>query len=457
MHHWSVALRARAFAGLAVLFMASAACGPQKPGRFVPVPDAVLAVPEVEVQPPAGPFNDTVTLTFTTATPARVYVSTDGSDPVTSSKNRVDGDSPFTVKLTKTTTVRYFASAGGRDGVLQEGTWVRVGGAPGTITGVVVVGAFAANKLVAVSRGTGQPQSLGKPTGATEIPFKYDMLASGTYRLTAYSDRDDNGQIVPLIDYSSDTVTVTLDLNDPAKASAEDVRLYLGASTTGLGTLRGLVTLPSAPPLQTLQISLLSPTAFSGGFDPTTVLQQLQNGYRIFTNQTDTDYPYVVTNLKPGLYMAVPSLLGFGGGGLALNLIANPLKPATIVADEETVQNHAFGPVNLNGEVTVSAASAPMGPVIIGVVAGRISTVSDGIQAVLMPVIFARDSATGGLRGSYAGTAIRANQKMALRVFTATTAALDALTWAVNPFAAEPPHGTVMTGTSDAYLDLDIP
>lgn len=431
------------------------ACGPPKVGGI----DAGVVGPKVRVSPEAGPFTGTVTLTFTADQDATVFVSLDGSDPRTTSKGRLQGDSPFTVKLSKTATVKYFASAQGHDGDLAQGTWLRVGSPPGEISGVVVVGAFATKKLVAVSRGPGQLTDLGKPDVPSEIPFTYTDVRSGTYRLIAYSDRNDDGQIMPFIDFNSDPVTVTIDSTDPAKAGAEGVRLYLGSSTTGLGTLRGVVTLPNPPSFQNLQISLLSPDALAAGFDPMALLQQLQGGYRIFTNTTDTEYPYVITNLKPGPYLPVPSLLGFGNGGIALNFLANPLKLATIEADQETVQNHAFGPVNISGQVTVSkATSMPLTALSFGVVAGRVTSLSSGIQAVLMPVILTKDMNTGEAKASYAGSAIRENQTVALRVFlNPQTALVDALTWVVNPFAPQAAHTTLMTQSVDAVKDIAVP
>ena len=429
------------------------ACGGPKPAGV----DAGVGAPEVLVSPAAGAFTGTITLTFTRDQPAIIYASVDGTDPRTTSKNRLEGESPLTLKFQKTTRVKYFASAHGRDGDLQVGEWVRVGGPAGTISGVVVVGSFSTNKKIAVSRGAGQFTALGLVAMPGEIPFSYEGLGSGTYRLTAYSDRNADGQIMPFVDFNSETVSVTLDSTDPAKAGAENVRLYLGASSTGFGTLRGVVGLPKPPAFQNLQVSLLSPDALSGGLDPMALLQQLQGGYRILTNATDTEYPYVVTNLKPGPVLVVPSLLGFGNGGIALNLIANPLRLAQVNADEETIQDHTFGPVNLSGEVTVSAASAPSGAISFGVVAARIASTSDGLQAVLMPIVLTKTTMAGEAKGAYAGSAIRANHTVALRVFTAQTALVDALTWVVNPFAPLPAHALVTTQSVDATKDIVVP
>ena len=66
------------------------ACGPT-PGPFTFTPNAEVPPPKTTVDPPPGPFNGDVTLTFTTDRPATVYLSTDGSDPRTTSKGRTDG------------------------------------------------------------------------------------------------------------------------------------------------------------------------------------------------------------------------------------------------------------------------------------------------------------------------------------------------------------------------------
>ncbi len=431
------------------------ACGSPNAGS---AGDAGLAPLEVTVSPPPGTFGGAVTLTITCASPATIYVTTDGSDPVTTSATRIEGPSPFKVTLTKSSTVKYFASAGGRDGPAKEGTWVRVA-PPGTISGVVVVGEFATGKKLAVSTGSGAMIDLGKPAGPGEVPFSRAGLSNGTYRLVAYSDRNQDGQIVPLIDFASDPVTVSLDSSDTAKAGVEDVRLYLGASTAGLGTLSGVIALPKPPAFQNLQMSLLSPDALvAGASDPMALLQQLQSGYRIFTNTTDTEYPYVLTGLKPGSVIGVPSLFGFGNGGIALNLLANPLKPVRIVADQEVNQNYAFGPVNITGQVTVKAASAPQGVVAFGVVAGRSTSLSDGVQALLMPIVLVKDSASGEAKGAYAGSAIRANQLLSLRVFTdPQTALVSALTWAVSPFSVQPAHASVKPMSNDVVQDITVP
>ncbi len=442
-----------------ILFaLLSFACG-QKPGPLEVEPNAELGPPGVRARPPAGPFNGELTITFEADRPATIYASTNGEDPRTSSIGRVSGPSPLTVNVTATTTVKYFASVDGKDGDLEEGTWLRAGGPAGTISGVVVIGGFAVNKKAGLFRNTNL-KDLGTPTMPTEIPFSYTGLATGQHRLTAISDRNGDGQLIPFIDFQSATTTIALDLADPFKAGPENVRIYLGASGSGLGTLRGTITLPKPPPLQNLQISILDPTALTGGLDPAALLQQLQGGYRILTNPMDTEYPYVITDLMPGRVTPVPSLLGFGNGGIALNLLANPLQPVTIVADEETVADFAFGPVTISGDVVLGAMSAPTGGLGFGIVAARGASLAQGIQAVLMPVIFTRDTMTNTSRATYSGTAFRGNSQINLRVFTNANGAnpiTDALTWVVNPFAPGMPNATVTTTMTDVVQDIALP
>lgn len=424
-----------------------------------PVPNATVPPPVITASPPAGIFNGTLELSLASDQPGTIFWTTDGNDPRTTTRGRQEAPTPAVISLTATTSIKAFASNGRTDGALFEGTWIRAGGPKGTISGQVVFGTFCADRELGLGR-NGQIRKLGKaPMTAGSVPFTLDGLQTGTQRLVAYCDRNDDGNLTPFIDFNGDTVSVTLDLADPFKASAENVKVYVGASGTGLGTLRGIITLPKPPPLQNLSLSVLNPDALSGGLDPQVLLQQLQNGYRIFTTPMQTEYPYVVTDLMPGRVLPVPSLLGVGGSGFAINLLANPLRTAEIVADRETVQNFEFGPVELSGNVTVAPASAPTG-LAFGIVAARIVNLSDGIQAVLMPVLFTRDPTTMDARSRYTGTALKPNQLVTLRVFTNANGGnpiTDALTWVVNPFSAIPGHGSIQVGTADATLDLLVP
>lgn len=444
---------------LALSLVVLAGCGPQAALPLEPIPNAVVPPPTLTVRPPPGPFNGTVTVTISVDQPATVFWSSE-ADPRSSTRGRQEAPAPATITLDKTTSLKIFASnASGKDSDLLDGTWVRAGGPVGTISGTVIFGAFCAGKEIGLGR-NGQIRKLGKaPMMAGSLPFTFEMLSTGTQRLTGYCDRNGDGNLTPFIDFAGDTVTVALDLADPFKASAENVKVYVGASGTGLGTLRGTILLPKPPPLQNLSMSVLSPDALSGGLDPQVLLQQLQNGYRIFTTPDQTEYPYVVTDLQPGRILPVPSLLGFGGGGIALNLLANPLRPVQIEADKETVQDFAFGPVTLSGNITVAAASAPTG-FAFGIVAARITSLTDGIQAVLMPVLFTRDPMTMDARASYSGAALKGNQTVTLRVFTSANGAnaiTDALAWVVNPFSAVPGHATVQVGMMDVTRDITVP
>ncbi len=426
-------------------------CGREVSDSITVNPDAELAL-TITADPPEGPFNGDVTITFTSIKPATIYLSTNGEDPRETSNGRLQGVSPFTITINQTTKFRYFASARGTDGPLQEGTWTRAGGPKGTITGVVVVGGFAAGHAVGLYNNT-DLKDLGVPTGPVELPFEYTGLESGTYQLSAMSDRNGDGLLWPVIDFASATTSITLDLNDPYKASAENVRIYLAASEPTLGTLRGVITLPKPPLLQSLRVSILDPGALTGGLDPTSLLTQLQNGYGIVTTQQQTEYPYVITGLQPGSIIPAASLIGFANGGLAVNLLANPLQPAVIRAGEETVQNFEYGPVTVSGTVTLGPQSAPSGGLGFGIVAGRALAFGDSSQIMLMPVIF--NDQNGSSVSNYAGTSVRSNASLGLKVFTGTSALTDAFTWVLS--ITSPADVTVGTGSADVTQDITKP
>jgi hypothetical protein len=202
-------------------------------------------------------------------------------------------------------------------------------------------------------------------------------------------------------------------------------------------------------------VSALSASSFTSGFDPQTLLTQLQNGYQIFTNGTDTDYPYVITDLMPGAYVPAPVLIGFGAGGLAMNFLASPLSPAIVPAGGEAIADFSFGPVSISGKVTLMPASPPSG-VVYGVVAARTGSLGTGIQAVLMPAVFGPDS-SGSYVGNYGGQALKENATFAIRTFTSTSSMnplTDALQWAINPFSQQPPDLSLPIGTQNVIQDL---
>lgn len=422
-------------------------------------PNATLAPPVSKVSPPPGPFNGDIKLIFTTDRPATIFASTDGSDPRTTAATRVEGEAPLELILKATTTVKWFASVDGKDEALHSETWTRAGGPKGTISGVVVVGSFAVNKTIGVARNF-ELKELPKADLPKEIPFLFEGVQSGTHQLTALMDRNDDGNLIPLIDFQSPQVQVQLELADPFKASVENVKLYLGASASDLCTVRGTIKLPEPMFGANLRISALSPDSFLGGFDPQTLLAQLQNGYQVFTNMTDTEYEYVITDLKPGRYVMSPALIGFGAGGLAMNFIANPLKTVTCAPGKEEVQDFAFGPVSISGLVTHRPMTPP-GGFVYGVVAARNSSLSDGIQAVLMPAVFAQDGMTGAYEGNYAGQALRSNVTFSIRTFMSTGGGVnpltDALAWVINPFAAQPPQVMLPVGTMNVVQDMTVP
>ncbi len=424
-------------------------------------PNATLAPPVSKVSPPPGVFNGDIKLIFTTDRPATIYLTTDGSDPQTTTATRTTAEAPFELILKATTTVKWFASDEGKDEALHTETWTRAGGPKGTISGVVVVGSFAVGKAIGVARNF-DLKNLPKATEPKEIPFLFEGVQSGTHQLVALMDRNDDGALIPVIDFQSPQVSLQIDLNDPYKASYENVKLYLGASAPDFCTIKGKIKLPDPMFGTQLRISALSPDNFLGGFDPQNLLTLLQAGYQIFTNATDTEYPYVLTDLKPGRYVLAPALVGFGAGGLAMNFIANPLKPVNCTAGGEETQDFAFGPVSLSGTVSHTPAAAPALGVVYGVVAARHSSLTEGIQAILMPAVFAPDGKLmGGYAGNYAGQALRPNVTFAIRAFVSTNSAsnplTDSLAWVINPFAAQPPQVNLPVGTQNVVQDLTVP
>jgi hypothetical protein len=358
-----------------------------------------------------------------------------------------------------TTTINWFASDDGKDEQLHTGAWTRAGGPKGTISGVVVVGSFATDKAIGVARNL-ELKTLPEQAMPAEVPFLFEGVMSGTHQLVALMDRNGDGNLVPLVDFQGPQVSITIDLTDPFKASAEGVKLYLGASAPDLCTVRGTITLPDPMFGANLRISALSPDSLAGGIDPQTLLTQLQAGYQIFTNNTDTEYPYVITDLKPGRYVLSPALIGFGAGGLAMNFIANPLKTVVCTEGEEVTQDFAFGPVTLSGTVSHHPTTPPAS-FVYGVVAARNISLTDGIQAVLMPAVFAPDpSMMGSYLGNYAGQALRPNATFQIRAFLSTTSMnplTDALAWVINPFATQPPQVNLPVGTMPVVQDLTVP
>ncbi|MHB8877921.1 MAG: chitobiase/beta-hexosaminidase C-terminal domain-containing protein [Myxococcaceae bacterium] len=434
----------------------AAGCG-KPPAKVPPQEVPPPAVPTTVLTPPPGDFADKVTVKLESDLPATIYLTIDGSDPHGTSPGRISGPSPISVELTKTSILTYFAltDEGGEE-PLQAVSYRRAGGPSGTIRGVVVVGPIAVGKEVALIA-DGTTQSLGTPAAPGELPFFLTGLDSGQHRLVAMSDRNGDGNFWPIIDLSSDVLAVRLDLADPFKASAEDVRIYLGSSQPGLCTIKGTITLPVPAFGQSLSISAMSTDAFSGGADPQALLNGLLGGYQVVTNSTDQDYPYVITDLKPGRYVPVPLLSGFGGGGAAMNFMANPLRSLTLAAGETGIADFRFGPVVLSGTVTLKPTVPPTG-VVYGIVAAKNVSFFTGIQGVLMPVVFIPGSTE--LKGGYAGQALRESSTFQLRVFTSLDAQnplTAALAWTVNPFAAEPAHATATVGTTAFTKDIIVP
>ncbi len=447
----------------AVSALALLACGNPRPAAgepdgSTPVPEPLPPVPVTTLTPGPGPFNDRLTVQVTTDREATVTVTLDGSDPLMPGGARMEGVAPFSVDLTRTTTLRYFArTAEGGVETPRSGEFVRAGGPKGVISGVVQVGLPGANQALTLLV-DGRPSPLPKAPAPGPVPFRLEQQTSGTHRLVAMADRDGNGVFNPLLDLVSEVVSVTLDVEDPFKASAENVALYLGDSAPDKATLRGVVMLPVSAAGQSLSVVAVNPAQLGGDVDAAKLLELLRSGDRMLTRADQAKYLYALTDLAPGRYTSVPVLGGVGTTGAAMNLIANPLRTVTLKAGDDATLDHTFGPVRLSGTLTVTRAP---GAALFGyaVVVAKGFSFSNGIQAVLMTAPLTPVPGTDTQRGDYAGLGLIANQPFQLRAFTSAASAnpvTDALLWALTPFGGAPPHGTIHTGSGDIRYDLIV-
>jgi hypothetical protein len=438
-----------------------AGCGPATP---VEGPDAggenPPPVPAVTtLSPEPGPFNGQVTVTLTTDVPAEIHLVTERSEPgmIISRRHTFQGTVELT--LNHTTTLKYFSvTADGATEAPRTATFIRAGAEKGTISGVVVVNTLALGHPAALFVG-GQRHDLGQSGTAAELPFTLTGLPSGRHRLRAVSDQNDDGNFLPLLELSSAPLDVDLDLDDPFRASAENVRILLGAPASGLCAMTGVITHPRPRAGETLRISALDPGAFGGGLDPTALLGQLQEGFLILVDPQRTEYPYVLNDLEPGSYIPVPMLTTLGNGGLGVNLQANPLSPVSCAADKVAKKDLALGPVGLTGAVTLQPQTPPSG-FVYGVVAAKNVSFTQGLQAVLMPGVYTPNG-DGDLVGGFGGRGLRANTLFGLRAFSnagggAGNPLLEALMWAVTPLGGAPAHATLETTTEDATVDFTV-
>jgi len=453
----------RSFALIPALLWLAACGGTPKVDTRIPTP------PRTTLAPAPGPFNDRVTVTLTSDLPATVYVTTDGSDPSMDSPARKSGPSPLGLELAATSTLRYYAvsTADGLAETPGTAVYTRAGGAPGSISGEVVFATVAVGKKVAVSLDRETPVELGTPTDAGTLPFRFENVADGTHRLRAWADRDGSGTFAPVLDLLSDPVTVEIDSTDEFKASAEGVKLLLAASEETLCTITGTVTFGQPPVGQSLSIAALSGDALTqGASDPAALLQQLQNGYQVFTNETDTRYTYAITNLEPGSYIPLAILTGLGAGGAALNFQGRAL-PVTCGAGDTLVRDFTFGRVTLSGSASFTPPADAPG-FVYGIVAGKtlntnfLSPDVGSFQAVLMPTVFAPGATAGTLTGGFGSLALKEAAPWSLRAFPSTDAQnpfVAALPWLLPPIVGgsnAPPHDTFSTTTVDVQRDFSF-
>ncbi len=394
-------------------------------------------------------------MTLATDRPATLLYTTDGSDPKAAGAQTAAA--PLTLKLTASTTLTFFSrTAEGADEGVQSAQYVRAGGPKGTVSGVVVVGEFCVGQQIAVLA-DGAPLELGLASKAGELPFVIENVEDGPHRLVAISDRNGDGRFIPFLDFNSETFQYEIALDDPFKASVEGVKLYLGGSRPGLCTISGKVKFDKAPGPQNLSVSAVSPSAFGGGADPSALLSLLAGGYRIFTNDTDTEYPYVLTDQEDGTYLPIAIMTGLGGGGLGMNLVANPLRTVNCGPDVNATQDFRFGPSEVTGTVTLNPATPPSG-FTWGIIAARNFTFLDGAQVLLMPA-FCNGSPTE-LNAAYAGRLMRLNSSFDLRAFTSLDPQdpiSSALSWVMNPLSPTQPHAKVTTASTPVQADFTVP
>lgn len=458
-------LRSRSsFAGVFVsLCVFASACGPTdnvNPGIDAGSDASTPPVPAVtSLSPPPGPFNGGVVVTLTTDVPATIHVTTDGSDPKIASAARKSGEGTVTLELTATTTLTFYSvSRDGAEEPVRTAEYVRAGATKGTVSGVVVVDTIAVGHAIGLFT-NGTLTDLGSVTQPQEIPFTVTGLGSGDHRVRAMADRNDDGAFLPVFDFASSTMDVTLDLDDPYKASVEGLRLYLGAAAPGRCAIEGTVTHPEPMPGETLRISALSPSSLGQSMDPAALFAQLQDGDLIVTSPQEDTYPYALTDLEPGGYVVSPALTTLGVGGLSINFIANPLKTVQCREAEVATADFAFGPVGLSGQVTLQPQTAKSQTIVYGVVAARGVSLQHGVQVVLMPALFTASPGGADLQGTFAGRGLRANGSFALRVFTnlgGGNPITDALAWAVNVLGGAPAHTSVQTGTTNLTHDFTV-
>lgn len=432
--------------GLSVMVLSLMGCG----GSIFGFDDPVTTL-----DPPPGVFNDVLTVTMTTDRPSNIVYTLDGSDP-TKSKKKIEAPSPVTLELTATTKLTFFADANGKTEEVRQVDYIRAGGVKGTASGVIVVDTIALDHGLALFLDNAQT-TYPAVTEKTEVPFTITGLTSGQHRLRAMADRDDDGNFIPVLDLSSETYSFQIDLNDPFKSSVENVRLYLGASADGLCTLRGNITVPDAALGESVSISALGGDAFGAGTDPSALLAMLQDGYQVFARDGTDVYPYAITDLEPGMYIPVPLRTTFGSGGLGLNLIANILSPVRCRAGEVKTNHFQFGVASLSGSITLTPEE-PAGGFVWGIVAAKQTTLLNGIQVLLMPVLFSSEK-DGAHTTQYAGVGLRKGG-FSVRVFTSLdeeNPLTGALSWAVNPMSQLPSHASITVGSSDIVQDFTFP
>jgi hypothetical protein len=439
--------------------------------------------------PPPGPFNGSITVTLTTNKPANIFATIDGSDPHVESASRFTAPDMLAIPLTQTTTINvYSVTPQGAEEKEQSLQYTRAGGPVGTASGVIVVGSVAVNDPIGLEMDGTFVQTFPALTAPGQIPFQVTGLMTGSHSFRAGADRYGAGQLGQLLDYYSPTVTVNIDLTDPFHASAENIVLLLGASQDGLCTIEGTIDVPAAALGQSVSVSAIdagslgnltgglgglggggSGSGAGGASGIQGLLSQLMNGYQVFAMGSSTTYPYAITNLQPGNYVVIPVITAVGTGGLGMDFQANPFNAAKCTAGGTVEQDFAFGPVQLNGNVTATMGSG-FG---YGMVAARSISLKTGIQAVLSPTLLFGGS--GGPMGPFTGSGLLSGDQFDLRAYTSFDSSssssgsgsnplgnfggpiISALTWVINPLASDPPQASFTASGTTVTENISDP
>jgi len=397
----------------------------------------VPVAPVTTVAPAVGSFNGTLAVTLTADKPATVFATLDGADPRVEGPSRLSGPSPLVVTLEATTTVRYYAASGSVDEPVQSATWVRVGGASGTIAGTVRVAAPYAGRPLLLEHDDAVV-TLQESAIAGDVPFLIEGAGTGRHRVRAVVDLDGNGAAGGA-DAGSEQLTVDLDLSEPMRASAEKLVLHLGVSERAdRCAFGGVAQVAAAASGQSLGVSMIDPVAvlssLAGGGSANAALALLQGGDQVALRTGVTDYPWSIADLEPRSLVPLASITSLTLAGLNLHLQSQAA--ATCAAGQSKALDWSFGGAALTGRLSVPLAAGPVAVL----AARRTGGLSPGAilskESLITSVQLAPATDTARLEADWRLGGLQPSTRYQLRVFTGQQTALtDALAWAL-PVAA---------------------